>query len=300
MGSMTSVSVVIPTKNAGSDFHNVLQRIRDQNFPEIEIVVIDSGSTDGTVDIAKDKADKIVEIPPEKFHHGQTRNQGAEHSSGDIIVFTVQDAIPMDSEWLPELVRPISDGSADVTYGNQVAYPDAKPPDKFFYEYFYPDEPVGLGKGDTADKASFYLDNVFLSDVSSAILRDVWENIRFRDSVDMSEDKDFAYRAASAGHTIRYCPEAKVYHSHNYTLRSLFSRRYKDGKAFSDIATNDSSSFISEGIKYVCSEYSYLIRSSAVHWIPYTLLYDLVYFISFIIGQNHDQVPTALDQRLSR
>jgi rhamnosyltransferase len=114
----------------------------------------------------------------------------------------------------------------------------------------------------------------------------------------MSEDKDFAYRVASAGYTIQYCPEAKVYHSHDYTLRSLFTRRYKDGKAFAEIAATDSDDFVSDGIKYVWNEYTYLIHSGAVHWVPYALLYDFVYFISFTLGKNHEYLPTSVNQRL--
>lgn len=294
---MVTVSVVIPTKDAGPEFRGLLESIRGQEVVDAEIIVIDSGSTDGTVSIAGDVADIVVEIPPEEFHHGRTRNRGAAEATGDVVVFTVQDALPVDDRWLPELVNPIEEGTADVTYGNQVAYPDAKPLDKFFYEYFYPDKPVLLGPEDTDDEADFYMENIFLSDVSSAISREVWEEFQFRDSVAMSEDKDFAYRVASAGHTIRYCPAAKVYHSHDYTLRSLFVRRYQDGKAFADIASGRSTSFVSDGLKYVWKEYSYLLQSCAGYWIPYAILYDLTYFVSFNLGKHHNRLPTAIDRR---
>lgn len=297
---MVTASVVVPTKNAGPEFEGVLESIRRQNGPAVEIIVIDSGSTDGTVSIAEDLADTVVEISPDDFHHGRTRNRGAAEASGDVVVFTVQDATPMNDEWLAELVEPIEAGEADVTYGNQIAYPDAKPPDAFFYEYFYPDTPVVLGPEDTDDEAAFYMDNIFLSDVSSAVSRDVWEEFQFRDSVAMSEDKDFAYRVASAEHTIRYCPEAKVYHSHDYTLRSLFARRYKDGKAFADITSERSSNFVSEGLRYVWREYAFLVRNGTPLWIPYTLLYDAVYFVSFVLGKNYEYLPAFFDESISR
>lgn len=296
---MDSVSVVIPTKNAGTQFKELLKRIRSQTVSNIEIVVVDSGSTDSTVTIAETLADTVIEIPPEEFHHGRTRNLGANATSGDVIVFTVQDAMPANAEWLSKLINPIENSTADVTYGNQIAYSDAKPPDRFFYEYFYPDKQVILNESDTVDQGEFYLNNIFISDVCSAVSRTVWGDFQFQDSVDMSEDKDFAYRIAKEGHTLQYCPEAKIYHSHNYSLQSLFLRRYKDGMAFKDIATGGSDNFLAEGVRYVLLEYIYLIKIGAIHWAPYALLYDLVYFISFILGKNYEYSPMLLHQRLS-
>lgn len=297
---MVTASVIVPTKDAGEGFRETLAAIRDQQVHEVEIVVVDSGSTDGTVTIAEELADVVVDILPEEFHHGRTRNRGAAETTGDVVVFTVQDATPVNDRWLPNLINPVVAGEADVTYGNQIAYPDAKPPDEFFYEYFYPDESVVLGPKDTDDEAAFYMNNIFVSDVSSAISREVWDQFQFRDSVAMSEDKDFAYRVASGGNVVRYCPEAKVYHSHDYTLRTLFARRYKDGKAFAEITSRQSGSFVSEGLRYVLSEYIYLIRTGAVAWIPYTILYDVIYFLSFVLGENNECLPASLDELLSQ
>jgi rhamnosyltransferase len=291
---MNMVSVVIPTKNAGQEFEEVLKSIRNQNIPDLELVIIDSGSTDGTAELAQQYADTVIEIPPDEFHHGKTRNQAADQAEGDIIVFTVQDALPVNEQWLTELVSPIESGTADVSYGNQVAYPDAKPPDTFFYNYFYPNSKKILTKEDTDDEGSFYMNNIFISDVNSAISKEVWNEFQFRGSIPMSEDKDFAYRVASADYTIQYCPDARIYHSHDYTFRSLFERRYKDGMAFADITAPESDSFIADGVSYILSEWRYLLISGAPHWLPYAVLYDLTYFISFTLGKHHQLVPDAV------
>ncbi|WP_318568816.1 glycosyltransferase family 2 protein [Salinigranum marinum] len=281
------ISVVIPTKNAGKDFEETLKSIRNQDVSELEIIIIDSGSDDGTVELANEYANSVITISPNEFHHGKTRNRAANQSKGDVIVFTVQDALPTDNRWLTKLVNPIKNGVADVCYGNQIANIDSKPPDRFFYQYFYPEIPITITEKNTTNKPEFYIDNIFISDVNSAIARDVWNEFQFQDSVQMSEDKDFAYRVASAGYTIRYCPEAKVYHSHDYSLLELFTRRYKDGKAFAKFAPGESGGFVSEGIEYVVDEYSFLIHSGSIKWIPYCILYDLTYFVSFILGEKH-------------
>lgn len=291
---MPEVSVVIPTKNAGENFPALLNSIRRQDVSAVEIIIIDSGSTDGTVSIAKDKADTVIEIPPEEFHHGKTRNQGGNAAKGDVIVFTVQDAMPVSYSWLPNLIDPIKSRNADVTYGNQIAHKDAKPPDKFFYQYFYPDQNVTLTTKDTKDQKKFYLENIFLSDVSSAVSRGVWEQIQFRNSVGMSEDKDFAYRVAVSGYTIQYCSDAKIRHSHDYSLRELFIRRYKDGKAFEDITTNGSDDFLSEGFRYLFSELVYLLRTESIQWVPYVLIYDAIYLVAFQLGKAMSSIHENL------
>ncbi|GAA0240889.1 glycosyltransferase family 2 protein [Haladaptatus pallidirubidus] len=296
---MSEVSVVIPTKNAGDQFGKLLNKIRSQSMVDTEIIIIDSGSTDGTVDTGRKLADKIIEISPNDFHHGRTRNIGAEAANGDIIAFTVQDAYPVTDTWLADLINPIETDVADVTYGNQIAHPDAKPVDKFFYKYFYPDSNVKVTEDDTNDEAKFYLHNIFISDVSSAISSSVWDKFQFQDNVDMSEDKDFAYRVANEGYDLYYCSDAEIYHSHDYSIRSLFLRRYKDGMAFKDITSPDSDDFILNGIKYIVSEYEYLIRNNKSYWIPYAILYDFTYFISFIMGKNNEYIPDKLHKILS-
>ncbi|WP_227357569.1 glycosyltransferase family 2 protein [Haladaptatus salinisoli] len=296
---MDCISVIIPTKDAGENFEQVLKLIRSQDVPKVEIIVVDSGSTDNTLKVAEEIADIVIQIHPSEFHHGKTRNLGADAASGEIIVFTVQDALPASTSWLSNLISPIVTGTADATYGNQIAHTEAKPPDKFFYEYFYPNSKVVLSKQDTYDKKRFYLDNIFLSDVSSAISRSIWEEFKFRESIEMSEDKDLAFRIANAGYSLQYCPKAKVHHSHDYSLQSLFFRRYKDGMAFENIATDGSDDFLNEGVKYVFSEFHYLYKKDQLQWIPYTILYNFTYFISFTLGKNHKLIPKPIHKFLS-
>ena len=281
------VSIILLTKNAEDEISTLLDRIRSQAYPgDTELIVIDSGSTDGTTEKIREYDAEVYQIEPEEFHHSQTRNFGAERASGEIIVYLVQDALPRDSNWLTALVSPIVNGDASVVYGRQIAYPDAKPMDRFFYSYFYPDSRVEIDARDVADKNAFYLEHVYISDVTSAISSEVWDAIRFDDDVDMSEDKDFAFRAVERGETVVYEPEAAVYHSHYYDLNSLFARRFNDGRAFAHITGGtDSGSFLKRGVRYFTSELEFMWTERKFHWIPYAILYDLVYYISFNAGQ---------------
>lgn len=293
---MPDVSIIILTKNAGNRFEELMNAIYNQNFDgNFEIVVVDSGSTDNTIEIAEKYNARIFKIKPNEFHHSRTRNFGAEKSYGKVLVYLTQDALPLDNNWLSNLLTPLNDRDVAVVYGRQIAYPNAKPMDKFFYSYFYPNCRKVLTKDDTKDLKKFYLDNVFISNVCSAIRRRVWEKIRFNDKVFMSEDKDFALRVLRAGYKIIYEPKAAVYHSHNYTLVSLFKRRFKDGVAYSYIASHGKDEFISKGLRYFVEEIKFLVNNGYIKWIPYALIYDFVYFLAFQLGKRFGGISNDIN-----
>jgi len=295
---MPDVSVIILTKNAGSRFEEIMNTILNQKFDgNFEIVVVDSGSTDNTLEIAEKYNARIFKIKPDEFHHSRTRNFGAERSKGKILVYLTQDALPLNNHWLNNLLTPLNNRDVAVVYGRQVVYPNAKPMDAFFYSYFYPDTRKILTKEDTNDPRKFYLGNIFISDVCSAIKRDVWETIRFRDEIFMSEDKDFALRVLKAAYKIVYEPKAAVYHSHDYTLVSLFRRRFKDGVAYSYITSHGSDKFVSSGMKYFLEEVKFLARRYP-KWLTYALIYDFAHFLAFQLGKTYGK--THVRNRLIR
>src|SRR4030095_8746516 len=117
-----TVSVVIPTKNAGEDFRQVLATIANQKgFRRVEIIVVDSGSTDKTVELAEQFGSKIIKILPEEFSHSHARNLGASYASGEYLLFTVQDALPPSDLWIYELFSVIK--SNDVVAVSCAEFP---------------------------------------------------------------------------------------------------------------------------------------------------------------------------------
>src|SRR5689334_11328597 len=102
------VSIVIPKKNAGAEFRKILAAIRRQTRTS-EIVVVDSGSSDGTVEVAREFGAIVKSIPPESFNHGETRNDGIREAAGSLCVMLVQDAVPVGEDWLENLLSPLSD-----------------------------------------------------------------------------------------------------------------------------------------------------------------------------------------------
>ena len=137
------ISVVIPVKNGGADLARCLAGIAAQEVEEeVEIVVVDSGSTDGSPERARAAGAVVHEIPPEEFGHGRTRNLGVELARGDTVVFTSQDAVADDSGWLARLVAAARSGpNVAGAYGRQLPHPDARPPERFFLDFMYGPEP---------------------------------------------------------------------------------------------------------------------------------------------------------------
>jgi len=220
MSRSRSVSVVVPVKDGERYLAELLEAVVPQ-APD-EILVIDSGSHDGSVAVAQAAGARVLEIAPATFGHGRTRNLGAQETSGDVIVFLTQDATPVPG-WLDALLAGF-DLAPDVgaVYGPHLQRPDTSPLvarelQTFFALHAKPDGgPVVQRLGDEA----------FLSNVNAAYRRDCWEQVRFPD-VPYAEDQGFAQAMLRAGWAKVYAPDAGALHAHDYPPAE-FARRFFD------------------------------------------------------------------------
>jgi len=221
------VSVVIPVKNGARWLAEVLAAVAAQRSDApVEVVVVDSGSSDGSVEIARAHGARVIEIDPQEFGHGRTRNLAAERSSGDVIVFLTQDATPAGDTWLARLVAPLDAGAkVGLAFGPHLPRAETSPMiARELSEFFgsFTDAEVRLDdRPDPAEPATG-----FFSNVNSAVLRSCWEEVRFRD-VPYAEDQAFARDAMAAGWRKAYVPGAAVLHAHDYPFTE-FMRRYFD------------------------------------------------------------------------
>ena len=230
-----SVSVVIPTKNAGSGFAETLQAIRNQTI-ESELVVIDSGSTDETLVLARQYGAKVESIPPESFNHGGTRNRGIAQSRGRYCVLLVQDALPVGKTWLQALLLPLDDPNVAGVAALVEPRPDADPVGR--WEALAQSDLLGPFNrlSEVRDWKAFdslsredRLRLVTCNNVASALRREVWEEMPFSETA-FAEDLDWGLRALRAGHRLAYAPDAVVRHSHDRPPLSHLTRLYLSGK----------------------------------------------------------------------
>ena len=198
-----TISVVIPTKNAGAGFEETLAALCKQPRP-LEIVVVDSGSSDGTLELARAHGARVVQIAPESFNHGETRNFGIRQSGGGFCLMLVQDAVPLGDSWLEEMLSPFADDRVVGVTGRQVPRPDADPVarwqcdyrDRFLGETAAVQEVESWQHFETlSHQQRLHLaifDNVF-----SVLRRGFWDECPFR-AVPFAEDIDWAVRALAA------------------------------------------------------------------------------------------------------
>ena len=235
------ISVVIPVKDGGLDLVRCLEAIaRQQVEEEVEVVVVDSGSSDGSVERARRLGARVHEIPPQEFSHGGARNLGAELAAGDVVVFTSQDAYAADENWLAALVAPLRerDDVAGV-YGRQLPHASAIPSERYFLDFLYGPTPRTQRLTDP-DRLSF--EATLFSNVNSAVPRAVLERYPLAADVIMSEDQEWSRRVLEAGLVIVYEPRAAVRHSHAYTIAGAFRRFFDSGVSADRAYVNESPS----------------------------------------------------------
>jgi rhamnosyltransferase len=296
------ISVVIPAKDGGDDLVRCLEALRRQRVDEdVEIVIVDSGSSDGSPERARRLGARVHEIPPEDFNHGRTRNLGAELAHGDTLVFTSQDACPADDGWLASLVAPLR-SSSDVAgvYGRHVALDTASPPERYFLEFMYGPEPRMQRISDPAD---VNIESIHFSNVSSAIPRALWRKFPFAEDLIMSEDHEWSRRVMLAGYSIAYEPRAVIKHSHTYSVAGAFRRFFDSGvsaeRSFVDEARESRAALRRASIRYARGEVAWLWRTGRRRWMPYVAVYELAKFAGLQLGQRHRYLPLSVKRRLS-
>lgn len=229
------VTIVIPTKNAGDILDRTLGMVFSQKTQfSYEVVCVDSGSKDDTLNIIQKYPCKLVQIEPEEFGHGKTRNYGARQGTGEFIIFITQDAAPASDTWLENFILAMKlDDEIAGGFGIHYPYEDCNALDRVdLVRHFQ-----NFGQ----ENRIFYIDDMekykadngymqylaFFSDNNACIRRSVWEKYPYPD-VDFAEDQVWMRQMMEKGYKKVYCPYAPVYHSHNFKLSTFYQRFFDE------------------------------------------------------------------------
>jgi len=292
------ISVVIPVRNGGSDLVRLLDSIgRQEVDDEVEVVVVDSSSTDGSAELARARGALVHVIAAEDFNHGATRNLGVSLSSGDPVVFTSQDAYAEGTDWLA-LLTDLGDHAG--VYGRQLAHHDATPPERYFLDFLYgPD----AREQRAASAGELSMATTLFSNANAAVRRRFLEEFPFAEDIIMSEDQEWSRRVLLAGHALRYEPRAAVRHSHPYTVRSAFKRFFDSGvsseRAYMAGGKPAAALLRRQALDYALGELRWLWRGGMRRWIPYAAVYEGAKFLGLQLGARHALLPLALKRRMS-
>lgn len=239
---MSDVTVAIPVRDGGELLAGVLEALQRQTVAH-ELLVCDSGSSDGSLQLARAHGARVLEIAPGDFSHGGTRNMLMREAGGAHVALLTQDAEPADERWLERLLSGFQlAGDVAIVYGSYRPRADAEPAVRLELERWFgslsPDgtpQVERLGEHERSLPAlSLMGRRGFFTDANACVARAAWERVGFRD-VPYAEDRVLALDMLRASYAKAYVPEAAVLHSHRYSATQQLRRCFDEWRGLLEV-----------------------------------------------------------------
>jgi len=227
-----SVSLVIRCYNEEKHIGRLLSGIMQQSLEDVEIIVVDSGSTDGTLAIVSNYPVKLLSIAPEDFSFGRSLNIGCRAATRDIIAIASAHVYPTYKDWLERLVSPLSDPSIALAYGRQIGNDGSKYSETQVLAQWFPDQ------------SNLQQDHPFCNNANAAIRRSLWQQWEYDESLTGLEDTAWANHAMDLGHKIAYVAESEVVHVHNESMKQISNRYRREAIALKRIFPHERFGFL--------------------------------------------------------
>lgn len=214
------ISIVMRSFNEAWALRETLPALAAQDWQNLELIVIDSGSTDGSQDLIRAaRPVHFIQITPQEYNPSRVMNHGMRLAGSERVIFLNADATPQNSHWLRPLADTLADDRVAACFGRQIPRPDCQA--VFACDY---DRCFG------PDRESARWDH-FFSMVSSGLRKDVWSQRGFREDLQYAEDDEYTRWCRAQGYQVSYVEESVVMHSHNYTPQQSWKRAYGDARA---------------------------------------------------------------------
>ncbi len=287
------VTAIVPTLNGAATLPALLAALeRQRACGLVEIVAIDSGSTDGTRELLEGAGARVLDLGGERFGHGTARNRAAAAAGGDVLLMVTQDVEPVGAGWLAALLEALAEPGVAGAFGRQVPR-GASPEEAFLARVNYAGRPRRIVAADLA--RPFAPGATLFSNAFGAVRRSVWERLPFPDIV-MSEDQAWAVAAVRAGHEIRYEPRAEAYHGHRWGLARAFRRNFDSGASLQRLGLVRGSwrglpAHLARELRWIAARHGAL---AAAH----SLVYESVRLAGFQCGRCERIWPRLLARRL--
>lgn len=228
------ISVIIRTFNEQKFLGQLLEKVKGQelDIADIEIVLVDSGSTDKTLQIAESHGCRITHIDQSEFTFGRSLNYGCDFARGDYLVFVSGHCIPASGQWLTELIRPLREGVAAYVYGRQQALGTTRFSEKCHFDKWFP------------EYSKIPQEGIFCNNANSAVSREVWEQYKFNEELTGLEDMYLANQLVADGRQLAYVASAPVFHIHEENWSQVKIRYEREAIALQRIMPQVHFSFV--------------------------------------------------------
>jgi rhamnosyltransferase len=224
---MFDCSVIIRCCNEEKHIGRLLIGIREQTIRNVKMIVVDSGSTDHTLEIASKYPTEILKIPPREFSFGRSLNLGCRYATSPFIVIASAHVYPVYDTWLERLLAPFAQKEIALVYGKQRGDESTRYSERQVFAKWFPDQ------------SNANQEHPFCNNANAAIRRELWEKMPYNEALTGLEDLDWAQRALRSGHRLAYCAEAEVIHIHNETPSRIYNRYRREAIAFKRIFPNE-------------------------------------------------------------
>lgn len=214
------ISIVMRSYNEAWALRETLPALAAQDWQNRELIVIDSGSTDGSQDLIREASPAhFIQITPEEYNPSRVMNHGMRLSRSERVIFLNADATPQNARWLRPLAETLADERVAACFGRQIPRPDCQAVFACDYDRCF---------GPERESANW---DHFFSMVSSGLRKDVWSLRGFREDLQYAEDDEYTRWCRAQGYQVSYVEESVVMHSHNYTPQQSWKRSYGDARA---------------------------------------------------------------------
>lgn len=216
-------SIVIRTFNEEKHIGRLLEGISRQAFSDVEIIIVDSGSTDATLAIANRYPVKVISITPEEFTFGRSLNRGCAEASGEFLVFASAHVYPTYPDWLEQLTKCFHDPEVALVYGKQRGNSTTKFSEHQIFAKLFPDQ------------SNSRQDHPYCNNANAAIRRELWLQHPYDETLSGLEDLEWGKWALSEGHVLAYSALAKIIHIHEEAPGQVYNRYRREALALRQI-----------------------------------------------------------------
>ena len=294
-----TIDIIIPTYRPDHTFVEMITRLLKQTYPIQQIIIMNTESNRFPDDIFDlDHRIQVHTIAPQEFDHGGTRHQAATLSHSDLMLFMTQDAMPVNSKLIEELVHPFRDDNVMAAYARQLAKNSSNVIEAYTRSYNYPSN---SHIHSASDLPIMGIKTYFCSNVCAVYRKKSYTQLGgFVTRTIFNEDMIMAAQIIKSGYKVAYVADAQVIHSHEYSMKQLLQRNFDLAvsqtdfpEVFQDIKSTD------EGLRYVKKVIRYLIESSNHLLIPRFLCESGFKYVGYKLGSIYKSLPMCVIKKIT-